>query len=135
MIQAAVEYSHANPDSPLEEIRFVVFSGDQKGIGTFEEQFEEFKKEKRPDVKPRKPQVRRSKLKPVPPDFKCKEIQIGELSLKVLKGDITQDRSDAICNVVTQDLKMNSGTLSSAILAASGNTVEDELQSKAPQVP
>ena len=86
-------------------------------------------------MKPRKPQVRQNNLKPVPLDFKCKEVQVGELSLKVLKGDITKDRSDAICNVVPQDLKMNSGTLSCAILAASGSTVEDELQSQAPQLP
>ena len=135
MIQAAVDYSHANPESPLEEIRFVVFSSDQKGIATFEEKFEEFKKENRPDVKPRKPQIRKSKLKPVPPEFEYKEVQIGDLSLKVLKGDITKERSDAICNVISQDLNMKSGTLSSAILAASGSTVEDELQSQAPQPP
>ncbi|XP_022804134.1 poly [ADP-ribose] polymerase 14-like [Stylophora pistillata] len=135
MIQAAVDYSHANPESPLEEIRYVVFSSDQNGIATFEEKFEEFKKENRPDVKPRKPQIRKSKLKPVPPEFEYKEVQIGDLSLKVLKGDITKERSDAICNVISQDLNMKSGTLSSAILAARGSTVEDELQSQAPQPP
>lgn len=51
MIQVVVDYSYGNLDFFLEEIRFVVFSGDQKGIVMFEEKFEEFKKEKRFEVK------------------------------------------------------------------------------------
>lgn len=55
--------------------------------------------------------------------------------MKVLPGDITQESSDAICNVVTQDLDMSSGNLSKVISTACGSTVEDELKSKAPRPP
>jgi len=54
MIQAVVDYSQANPESPLQEFRVVVFSGDQKGITAFEETFKEFKKEHMPVLKPLK---------------------------------------------------------------------------------
>ena len=135
MIQAAVDYSHANPDSPLEEFIFVVYSGDQTGIATFEERFGGFKRELKPRLKPPKPEIRKSKPTPVPPEFKCKEVHVGDILLKVLKGDITKEKSEAICNVVPQDLNMNSGNLSTAILAACGSTVEEELKSQAPQRP
>ena len=36
MIEAALDYIHANPDSPL-EFRFIVFGGDQNDIRAFEE--------------------------------------------------------------------------------------------------
>ena len=36
MIEAAPDYIHANPDSPL-EFRFIVFGGDQNDIRAFEE--------------------------------------------------------------------------------------------------
>ena len=135
MIQAAVDYSQANPESPLEEFRFVVFSGDQKGITTFEEKFAEIKKEHEPVLKPRKREARNKKPIPVASDFRCKVVHIGNIELKVMPGDITQENSDAICNVVTQDLDMSSGNLSKVISTACGSTVGDELQSKAPQHP
>ncbi|KAJ7351812.1 positive regulation of interleukin-4-mediated signaling pathway [Desmophyllum pertusum] len=136
MIEAAVDYSQANPESPLEEFRFVVFSGDQKGITTFEEKFGEFKKDHKPGPKPRQRAARKPTTStPVAPEFQCKEIHVGEVVLKVLKGDITKESSDAICNVVTQDLDMNNGTLSRAIFKACGSTVEEELKSKGSQRP
>ena len=133
MIQAAVDYSQANPESPLEEFRFVVFSSDQKGISTFEEKFAEFKKEHKPVLNPRKREARDNKPFSVVSNFRCKVVHIGNIELKVILGDITQESSDAICNVVTQDLDMSSGNLSKVISAACGSTVADELQSKAPQ--
>ena len=136
MIEAAVDYSQANPESPLEEFRFVVFSGDQKGITTFEENFGEFKKDHKPGPKHRQRAASKPTTPtPVAPEFQCKEIHVGHVVLKVLKGDITKESSDAICNVVTQDLDMNIGTLSRAIFKACGSTVEEELKSKGSQRP
>ena len=135
MIQAAVDYSKANPDSPLEEFRFIVFGGDQKGISTFEETFAEFKKEHQTGPKHRIRIVRKRSPIPILPEFRCKTVDIGDLKLTVMKGDITQECSDAICNVVTQDLDMTSGNLSRAISDVSGSAVQEALQSKSPQSP
>lgn len=73
MIQAAVDYSHSNPDSPLEEVKFVVFGGDEKGIETIMETFREFKGEQRPRLKTRKPEVRKNKPTPVLAEFILKK--------------------------------------------------------------
>jgi len=135
MIQAAVDYSQANPESPLEEFRFVAFSGDQKGITTFQETFAEFKKEHKPVLKPGKREAHRNKPIPVGSDFRYKAIHIRNIELKVVKGDITRESSDAICNVVTRDLDMSSGNLSKVISTASGSTVQEELKLKVPQRP
>ena len=43
MVEAAVEHSQENPESSLEEFRFVVFIDDQTGIASFEDKFIEFK--------------------------------------------------------------------------------------------
>ena len=136
MIEAAVDYSQANPESSLEEVRFIVFSGDQKGIATFEEKFGEFKKEHQLVPKHRKRIVPKSKPTPIMPEFSYKEVDLGEVKLKVVKGDITQEHSDAICNVLTQDLEMKYGNLSRAIAEVCGSTVQEELTSiKIPQRP
>ena len=37
MIEAALDCIQVNPDSPLEEFRFIVFGGDQTDIRVFEE--------------------------------------------------------------------------------------------------
>jgi len=135
MIQAAVDYSQANPESPLEEFRFIVFSGDQKGIATFEEGFADFKTKHKLAPRPRKREAQKNKPIPVVSDFRCKAVHIGNIEVQVVPGDITQESSDAICNVVTQDLDMNSGNLSRVISTSCGSIVEDELKSKAPQLP
>ena len=138
MIKAAIDYSQANPESSLEEFRFIVYGGDQKGITAFEEQFREFKKDHQLPARPKRPKPKVRKRNPpplIPPEFGCKEVDIGGLTLKIVKGDITQECSDAICNVVTQDLDMKSGNLSTAISDVCGITVQEELRSKSPQRP
>ena len=138
MIKAAIDYSQANPEASQEEFRFIVYGGDQKGITAFEEQFRELKKDHQLPPRPKrpKPNVRKRDPAPlIPPEFGCKEVDIGGLTLKVVKGDITQERSDAICNVVTQELDMKSGNLSTAIADVCGIAVQDELRSKSRQRP
>ena len=48
MVEAAVEHSQGNPESSLEEFRFIVFNDDQKGIASFEDKFTEFKEKQQP---------------------------------------------------------------------------------------
>ena len=128
MVEAAVEHSQENPESPLEEFRFVVFNDDQKGITSFEDKFTEFKKMHQPIPKRRKENT--SKQNPVPafmPGCKCKDVNYGQVKIKVVKGDITEESADAICNVVTPELDMKSGNLSRSIAKVCGDIVQEEL--------
>ena len=135
MMEAAVNYSQENPESSLEEFRFVVFGTDQKGITTFEEKFGEFKKEHQLVPRHRRRNIPKKKTMPLMPEFRYREVDFGEVTLKVVKGDITQEHSDAICNVVTQGLDMKCGNLSKAIAEVCGSTVQEELVSEMPQRP
>ena len=137
MIEAALDYIQADPESPLEEFRFIVYGGDQNGIKAFEEKFGEFKKKTLPETRPPKRPADLRKSRPMTPTskFSCKEVDLKGLTVKLVKGDITQQSSDAICNVVTQDLDMESGNLSKAIAEVCGEAVQEELRSKAPQRP
>ena len=137
MIEAALDYSQANPDSPLEEFRFIVYGGDQPGITEFEEKFREFKKENYSKPRPSKRPADLRKRRPMTPtaEFSYKVADVGGLAVTLVKGDITQECSDAICNVVTGDLDMESGNLSKVIAGVCGEAVQRELRSKAPQRP
>ena len=137
MIEAALDYSQANPDSPLEEFRFIVYCGDHLGITEVEEKFRKFKKENYSKPRPsRRPADLRKRRQMTPvSEFSCKEVYLEGLTVKLVKGDITQEFSDAICNVVTQDLDMESSNLSKVIAEVSGEAVQRELRSKAPQRP
>ena len=137
MIEATLDYIQADPESPLEEFRFIVYGGDQNGITAFEEKFGEFKKKTLPEARPPKRPADLRKRRPMTPTskFSCKEVDLKGLTVKLVKGDITQQSSDAICNVVTQDLDMESGNLSKAIAEVCGEAVQEELRSKAPQRP
>ena len=137
MIEAALDYSQANPGSSLEEFRFIVYGGDQPGITEFEEKFREFKKENYSKPKPPKRPADLRKRRPMTPtpEFRNKVVDVGGLTVTLMKGDITQECSDAICNVVTQDLDMESGNLSKTISGVCGNAVQRELRAKAPQRP
>ena len=137
MIEAALDYIQANPDSPLEEFRFIVYGGDQNGITAFEEKFGKFKKITLPETRPPKRPADLRKRRSMTPtsEFSCKEVEFEGLTVKLVKGDITQQSSDAICNVVTQDLDMESGNLSKVIAEVCGEEVQRELRSKVPQRP
>ena len=137
MIQAAIEHSQTNPESPIEEFRFVVFNKDATGIEKTEEKFIAFKKERQPLPKYRKQNV--PKRNPTPflmPELKNKDVECGQLKLRVVEGDITKEfETEAICNVVFHDLDMRSGSLSSSIADVCGNIVQEELQTQLPRHP
>ncbi|XP_068688637.1 uncharacterized protein [Montipora foliosa] len=136
MIQAAIDHSQTNPESPIEEFRFVVFSDDPTGIEAIEDNFIALKKERQPMRKYRKQNV--PKRNPTPflmPELENKDVECGQLKVRVVEGDITKESAEAICNVVFHDLDMRSGSLSSSIAAVCGNVVQEELQAQLPQHP
>ena len=135
MIGEALRHSKAFPDSPLEEIRFILHTDDQEGISNFEEKFRELKEERQRISSPRSPANGhcRRKKKPISPGPRCTKVRIGCSTLEVLKGDITKESSDGIVNILRDDLQMKNGTLSAAIASASGAVVQEELTASLPQ--
>ena len=51
----------------------------------------------------------------------------GVLSVEVINGDLTQEKTDAIMNIISTDMNMqNAGELSGAILARGGQQIQQE---------
>ena len=51
----------------------------------------------------------------------------GGLSVEVINGDLTQEKTDAIMNIISTDMNMqNAGELSEAILARGGQQIQQE---------
>lgn len=142
MVDEALSYGRRSPNSSIEEFRFIVHSQDQEGISTFQEIFgnskEEHQRRSPVSSRPMTEQAianRRRKETAVLPGPSCTEVRIGDLTVKVVKGDITKERSDGIVSVLREDLKMQNGKLSAVIGNASGSAVQDELTTNSPRPP
>ena len=138
MVDEALSYSKTFPNSPIEEFRFIVHSEDQEGISTFEEKFRHFKEDpQRMFPFPRKRVTRHSnrQTEETLPSLgqRCTKAYIGDVSVEVVKGDITNECSDGIINVVREDLQMKRGKLSATILEVCGSAVQEELSENLPQ--
>lgn len=140
MVEEALSYSKQRPNSSLEELRFIVHSKDQEGMSTFQEKFGPIRKEQqRRLLVPSRPLTghanRRRQEMPSLLGPTCTKVRIGDLTVEVVKGDVTKERTDGIISVVHEDLKMQNGNLSASIASASGSTIQDELTAKFPQQP
>lgn len=135
MVGEALKHSKAFPDSPLEEIRFIVHTDDREGISNFEEKFRGLKEERQGILTPRSPANGhcRRKKKPILSGPTCTKVRVGCSTLEVVKGDITKESSDGIVNILRDDLQMKNGTLSAFIANASGAVVQKELTASFPQ--
>ena len=110
MLEETVNFCRANPDSNLQDIRFVVFDQDQALTAAFKQEME--------------------KLQP-------KQIGNSHLTVEVVNGDLTQENStDAIVNILSTDMNMNNaGDLSKAIARQSGPLVQQECNQLGKQTP
>ena len=123
MLEETVNFCRANPGSNLRDIRFVVFNQDQALTAAFKQEME--------------------KLQPKHTDhstitnftsgirsfFKRKKTMgTSAVSIEVLKGDLYQETTDAIVNITSKDLNMDSaGKLSQKVKQLAGPLVETEL--------
>ena len=101
MLNEAVSFCQNNPQSLVTDIRFILFHGDQGVIDAFKLESkalqEKFEGEKRSET------------------------------VEVVQGDLTQESTDAIVNIIGPKLNMyEAGTLSQAVAKVSGIRLEDE---------
>lgn len=101
MLEEAVSFCQNNPHSLLNDIRFILFHGDQGVIDAFKQESNAVQ-EKYQGVK-------------------CRE------TVEVVQGDLTQETTEAIVNIIGTDMNMcGAGTLSQAVAKVSGIRLEDE---------
>ena len=118
MLEESLEFCVANPSCSLKDIRFVVLEQDHALITALRQEMESLKSKRN-----LLGQVR-SRL------GQTNQIPANEtdLSIEVLSGDLTQETTDAIMNIINSDVNMsNAGALSKAILTVCGPQVQQEL--------
>ena len=101
MLEEAVSFCQNNPQSLVTDIRFILFHGNQGVIDAFKLESNALQ-EKYEGVKRRK-------------------------TVEVVQGDLTQESTEAIVNIIGTGMNMyEAGTLSQAVAKISGISLEDE---------
>ena len=118
MLEETVNFCRANPASNLRDIRFVVFNQDQALISAFKNEMD--RHIGHPAITSLTSGMR-SFLE------KKKTMGTSGVSIEVLKGDVYQETTDAIVNIITKDLNMdNAGKLSQTVKQLAGPQVETD---------
>ena len=127
MLEEAITFCHTNPSSGVKEIRFVVFHRDQALITAFAQEIDTLKSKhgvcSGHTTSGRFRQLR-SRLGRI---IQKPERPAGGVSVEVLQGNLCQETTDVIVNIISKDMNMDSaGALSKAVKQAAGQVVQDE---------
>ena len=123
MLDETVNFCKTNPGSNLRDIRFVVFNQDQALTTAFKQEMDKLqpKQTSLPAFTTLTRGIR---------SFFGRKKTVGTLgvSIEVLQGDLCQETTDAIVNITSKDLNMDSaGKLSQTVKQLAGPQVETEL--------
>ena len=125
MLEETISFCQASPASKVRDIRFVVFQGDQALTATFKQEMEQLKSKHkfRPGLN-----TMSGLLRSVPSTSPVQiTVQKERVRIEVLQGDLCQETTDAIVNVNSKDMNMETaGALSKVIKQKGGSQVQDE---------
>ena len=113
MLEETIRFCQSNAGSSVQDIRFVVYQQDQTLTAAFKQEMDKLAAK----YKSRRGRIR-STFRPR---------AAGRVGIEVLQGDLCKEKSDAIVNINSKDMNMDSaGSLSKAVKLASGPQVEAE---------
>ena len=125
MLEEAITFCQAYPSSMVKDIRFVVFQQDKALVTAFTQEMANMQFENKVGSLPRL-----SKGGVV----LARSSEERHLSIEVINGDLTQEKTDAIMNIISTEMNMNNaGELSKAILRAGGPQIQQELSQQGKQ--
>ncbi|XP_033119241.1 protein mono-ADP-ribosyltransferase PARP14-like, partial [Anneissia japonica] len=144
MYEEAIVFSKTHPHCSLRDIQFVVFHKDLKTIQAFEDEINNLKFPTRKEAK----KLKKKRHKPVKTEYTGDqtrndevsspykgfnkvdkyhaEMKVGNITVTIKKGDITQDDSDAIVNITSGNFDLSNGAVSKAILNNGGIGIQKE---------
>lgn len=115
MLDETIGFCQAHPSSKVKDIRFVVYKKDQALITAFGQEMASLRSQR----------MAWSNVS-----------KNANLSIEVVNGDLTKERSDAILNINSTNMDMKkAGALSKAILVAGGEQVQQECNQLGQQTP
>ena len=122
MLEETVSFCQNNPASNVQDIRFIVFQGDQALAAAFKLEMDKLKS------KFRRAYTMRGLLSSIRSRFRRRvPFLSGRVHIEILQGDLCQETTDAIVNITSKDMNMETaGALSKAVKLASGPQVEAE---------
>ncbi|XP_020630978.1 poly [ADP-ribose] polymerase 14-like [Orbicella faveolata] len=122
MLEETISFCQNNPYSNVQDIRFIVFQGDQALTAAFKQEMDKLKSKFRPAY------TMRGLLSSIRSRFRRRvPLSSGGVHIEVLQGDLCQETTDAIVNIASKDMNMETaGALSKAVKLASGPQVEAE---------
>ena len=125
MLEETISFCQASPASNVRDIRFVVFHGDQALTAAFKLEMDKL----RAQHKIRPAYTMRGLFSSLRSKFQRRvPVSTGRVRIEVVQGDLCQETTDAIVNITSKDMNMESaGALSKAVKQASGPQVEAEL--------
>ncbi|CAH3019591.1 unnamed protein product, partial [Porites evermanni] len=128
MLEETVRYCLSNPKASVKDIRFLLLQRNGEVI-------EAFTKEMNRQQKLHRQLAKEKHFVPVTVESGCRRnAKMEQLIIEVIHGDLTDEESDAIVNIINPDMEMdNAGEVSKAISQACGSNVKQECKQMAPQ--
>ena len=124
MLEETISYCLTNQSSKVKDIRFVVYQQDQNLITAFQQEMRTIQaKHKHQPIKKEGIFQRQQSFFGRASPYLAKH----RVSIKVVQGDLTKERTDAIINISNKEMNLNNaGNLSKAVAQAGGSQLEKE---------
>ncbi|XP_061170810.1 protein mono-ADP-ribosyltransferase PARP14-like [Saccostrea echinata] len=125
MFKCCREFHSKNRDSSLKEIFFVIYHKDAEILEAFKTKERESESEGA-EAPPPSYRQRRERKSSTDTGGGERCWKLNKLNVEVRQGDITQEKTDAIVNSITESMDLTKGAASKAILKAAGNGILTE---------
>ena len=124
MLEETITFCQNNPASNVQDIRFVVFQGDQALTAAFKQEMDKL----RAKHKFRPAYTVRGLFSSIRSRFRRRvPVSTGRVRIEVVPGNLCLETTDAIVNITSKDMNMETaGALSKAVKLVSGPQVEAE---------
>ncbi|KAL9963045.1 hypothetical protein ACROYT_G032208 [Oculina patagonica] len=132
MLEETISFCQTNPGSKVQDIRFAVYQQDHALTAAFKQEMDKLQAK----YKSRPASTMSGLFRSIRSKFGITAAgSTGRVNIKVLQGDLCQEKTDAIVNITSKDMNMaTAGALSKAVQAASGPQVQAECTQLGQQV-
>ncbi|XP_048249388.1 protein mono-ADP-ribosyltransferase PARP14-like [Haliotis rufescens] len=129
MYDVVAAFWKKNPQTRLEDVRFVLYKGDAKTIKAFQDEEKTRGSSRLPPVPPRssKPAhlISNSGGKSAPARPQA-EFDVTPIKVVVKLGNIAEEKADAVINPINSDMNLHNGSVSKALLKVGGHELEQK---------
>ncbi|KAK3598397.1 hypothetical protein CHS0354_019800 [Potamilus streckersoni] len=131
MFQHIYTYSRDNPASSIKEVRFVVYRKDESTIKAFASEQQKWSSRGTRSGQYSLTAEECSIMPKVPVKLISNELSVhGNISIKVVKGEMANEEVDVIVNTTSYSLDLSNGAVSQSLLKKGGQILQEECKMK-----